>query len=364
MIFSESKRIDIVKASLSDILEIILLDIQEKNYYFELETKLDEIVKNNINNKNKKFFIEEKIKVLKKELNEDEYIQNKLMFTMEEYNSLKEHIRNVIDEELKKLKSAVGAEKHLILDHLNWIKEVFVLTKIKREIKIEKIKKILDENHIGSASAKKEFIESLNIRNPDESESIIILHGPPGTGKTAFAKMYFETIFETKPGTNKYYEVNVGGQSDSSYFLGHSRTYLGATPGLLAYIFKYLKCSNGGVIFDEFDKMNKDSGKNPYNVFCRILDPNQNNSFKDNYLEVPLDLSELTFILCVNDLTQIPSVILDRAIIIKFDGYSIYEKELISKNLLKKTMEIYKLEQKEIDFPDKFMRQIIISNTY
>ena len=202
-----------------------------------------------------------------------------------------------------------------------------------------------------------EYIAAKN-RNPDVDSPIICLVGPPGVGKTTFAKSVAESL------NKEFYKISVGGLNDSAILNGHRRTYLGANPGKIIEGLKRTKINNPLILIDEVDKMVKDYKGDPSSVLLDILDKSQNKEFIDNYLEEPFDLSNILFILTANYIYDIPYELYDRLEVIELSSYTLLEKlEIAKKYLLPKIYLDHDLNSKDIRFTDSVLKEIITGYT-
>lgn len=360
MIFNPEKRRDIMRTELQNIFEIILSDLQEKIFYLDLEENIDSQVKKKINDQNKRFFIREKIEALKKEINEDDPFQNDNMSgkSKEDPKLYPAHVKQCIVEEYEKLrKNPHSSDAYIIQQHLTWIFSLPWYTKKERNNDLNAIYEYMDQRHVGSERLKRKLIESLNIRNPKDSGKNLILVGPPGIGKSSIAEIFAQSI------GLPWYTIFMGGISDSSYLVGHGRTYVGALPGAIVCSLKYSGCLNGVVILDEIDKMNHNSGKDPLPVLTRALDRSQNKTFKDNYIEPTIDVSEILYIATANSLDRIHPAFLDRCDIVELSGYCVEEKTQIGQTIFEKLKTRLLIEPGEISISNESVQHVVENYT-
>ena len=237
---------------------------------------------------------------------------------------------------------------------LSWKKEPY------KEINIPKAKKILAKNHYGLEKIKKRIIEEIAVMNLNkkQSGSILLFVGPPGVGKTSIASAIAETM------NRKYVRISLGGIRDEAEIRGHRRTYIGALPGRIIDGISKCGVSNPVMLLDEVDKLSTSYNGDPASALLEVLDPEQNSTFTDHYLNVPYDLSDVFFICTANSLETIPEALLNRMEVIEFNGYSPIEKLHIAKNhLLPEVLNKNGLTNKELTINDSGLKKIISSYT-
>ena len=237
---------------------------------------------------------------------------------------------------------------------LSWKKEQY------NEIDLKKAKKVLDEEHYGLKKVKKRIIEEIAVMNLNkkQSGSILLFVGPPGTGKTSIASSIAKAL------DREYVRVSLGGIRDEAEIRGHRRTYIGALPGRI--MDGICKCgkSNPVVVLDEVDKLITSYDGDPASALLEVLDPEQNNTFTDHYLNVPYDLSDVFFICTANSVDKIPEALLNRMEVIEFNGYSPLEKENIAKKyLIPEILDKTGLSKNKLKITDSALEKIIVSYT-
>lgn len=233
---------------------------------------------------------------------------------------------------------------------LSWKKEKF------KNYDISKAKEILDKEHFGLKKVKKRIIEEIAVMNLNkkQSGSILLFVGPPGTGKTSVASSIAKAL------NRKYVRISLGGIRDEAEIRGHRRTYLGALPGRIMSGIEKSGVSNPVIVLDEVDKLITSYDGDPASALLEVLDPEQNNTFTDHYLNVPYDLSDTLFICTSNSIDKIPEPLLNRMEVIEFSGYTPIEKEQIAKDyLIPESMKKIGLTKKQISFTSSGIKNII-----
>lgn len=233
---------------------------------------------------------------------------------------------------------------------LSWKKEKF------KNYDISKAKEVLDKEHFGLKKVKKRIIEEVAVMNLNkkQSGSILLFVGPPGTGKTSVASSIAKAL------NRKYVRISLGGIRDEAEIRGHRRTYLGALPGRIMSGIEKSGVSNPVIVLDEVDKLITSYDGDPASALLEVLDPEQNNTFTDHYLNVPYDLSDTLFICTANSIDKIPEPLLNRMEVIEFSGYTPIEKEQIAKEyLIPESMKKIGLTKKQIDFTSSGIKNII-----
>lgn len=233
---------------------------------------------------------------------------------------------------------------------LSWKKEKF------KNYDISKAKEVLDKEHFGLKKVKKRIIEEIAVMNLNkkQSGSILLFVGPPGTGKTSVASSIAKAL------NRKYVRISLGGIRDEAEIRGHRRTYLGALPGRIMSGIEKSGVSNPVIVLDEVDKLITSYDGDPASALLEVLDPEQNNTFTDHYLNVPYDLSDTLFICTANSIDKIPEPLLNRMEVIEFSGYTPIEKEQIAKEyLIPESMKKIGLTKKQIDFTSSGIKNII-----
>ncbi len=345
-------------------LEIISMKLAKEIQIAETERKIKSEVEKKINKTQKEFILREQLKAIEKELGifeeQKEYseLEQKIKRAMlpkpVEKNALKELYR------LKRM-SPLSAEAPYIRAYLDWIIELPWSKKSKAKINLKKAKTILDEDHYGLEKAKERVLEYLAVQKLTKGKgrgSILCFVGPPGTGKTSVGKSIARAL-----GRN-FVRISLGGIRDEAEIRGHRRTYVGALPGRIIQAMKIAGAKNPVFMMDEIDKVGADFRGDPSAALLEVLDPEQNNSFSDHYLEMPFDLSEVFFITTANVLDPIPPALRDRMEVIEFSGYTDEEKFHIAKKfLLSRVFSGHGLDKKKLWIEENTTRKIVSKYT-
>ena len=343
----------------------LLEDLHFELEVIKLDQKLDQKLRQGLEENQKEFILKEKLREIQEELGEENLKEKEIALYYEKLNSLKIDNPETIfklSNEIKKLEYTSDANPEIanIHNYLDWILELPWGIISSDETNINTIQKSLEKNHYGMKEAKEKIIEYIAAknRNQDVDSPIICLVGPPGVGKTTFAKSVADSL------NKEFYKISVGGLNDSAILNGHRRTYLGANPGKIIEGLKRTKTKNPLFLIDEIDKMVKDYKGDPASVLLDILDKSQNKEFIDNYLEEPFDLSNILFILTANRINDIPYELYDRLEVIELSSYTLLEKvEIAKKYLLPKIYVSHQLNSKDIKFSETILKRIITSYT-
>ncbi|MBC3887678.1 endopeptidase La [Acetobacterium paludosum] len=276
-------------------------------------------------------------------------------------SDMPEDVKKIALKEVHKLENTPpnSGEGNVIMNYLDLLLEMPWVSE-KKEIDIEHARKVLDSHHYGIDDVKKRIIEHLAVMKlkEDKQGSILLLVGPPGTGKTSLGKSIAEAI------DRKYVRASLGGVRDEAEIRGHRKTYLGAMPGRIIKGICNAEAKNPVFVLDEIDKMGISNQGDPGAALLEVLDPEQNNSFSDHYLEIPYDLSDVFFIATANDLSTIPAPLLDRAEIIELSSYTNGEKKRIAiDHLLPKVLEEHGLTDQMLQIEETAIEAIIENYT-
>jgi ATP-dependent Lon protease len=325
----------------------------------KIERDIDSKVQDNIQKSQRKYFIQEQIRILQDELGDDE--------TSPELAKLKEQIhsakmpKDVAEkamEEFNKIKktSPMSPEFSVTRNYLDWLISVPWHKRTKDDLAIVHVKEILDADHYGLDKPKERILEHIAVLNlvKEMHGQILCFVGPPGVGKTSLAKSIARAL------GRKYIRMSLGGVRDEAEIRGHRRTYIGSLPGKIIQSMKRAGVVNPVLLMDEVDKMSMDFRGDPSAALLEVLDPEQNMTFNDHYLEVDYDLSKVLFITTANVRYAIPLPLQDRMEIIELPGYLDHEKKEIAKrHIVGKQLEAHGLKSKEVEFLDEALMRII-----
>ena len=348
--FSPSAR----AAKLLNLLEAERAVLEERSY---IKKEVDERMKKN----QRDYYLREQLKVIHEELGEsDEYDDDDLREYAErlEKGNYPENVRETLTKEIKRLSRMPfgSAENTVLRNYIEVCLEIPYLQKTEERLDIAEVQKILDEDHEGLDKVKERIIEYLAALklSPDLRGQIICLVGPAGTGKTSIATSIARAT------NRKFVRVSLGGVHDESEIRGHRKTYIGAMPGRIANALIEAKANNPLILFDEIDKMAHDMRGDPASAMLEVLDREQNKTFRDNFVELPLDLSNCMFITTANSLETIQRPLLDRMEIIELHAYTRPEKFAIARNhLISKQMKKHGLLARMFKMDDNSIYELI-----
>ncbi|WP_031555698.1 endopeptidase La [Parvularcula oceani] len=325
----------------------------------QVEKKIRGRVKRQMEKTQREYYLNEQMKAIQKELGEGEDGKDELGELEEkiEKTKLSKEARTKAVAELKKLRqmSPMSAESTVVRNYLDWILSIPWNNKGKIKHDLDRAQNVLDEDHYGLDKVKERIVEYLAVqkRTGKLKGPILCLVGPPGVGKTSLGKSIAEAT------GREFVRVSLGGVRDESEIRGHRRTYIGSMPGKIIQSMKKVKKSNPLFLLDEIDKMGQDFRGDPASALLEVLDPAQNDTFSDHYLEVDYDLSDVMFITTANSLNM-PQPLLDRMEIIRIPGYTEDEKvEIARRHLIPKQLENHGLKEKEFEVTDEALLQLI-----
>ena len=297
----------------------------------KIERKISAQVRKNIDKGQKEFYLREQLKAIHSELGDDEDEKKTLLKEIKD-KRLPAEVEEKALKELARLDkiNPSSPDYSIILNYLDWIKELPFNTVTEDTEDLTAAKAVLDADHFGLESVKERIVEYLAVLHLTKKIQgpILCFVGPPGVGKTSIAKSVARAL------GRKFVRMSLGGVRDEAEIRGHRRTYVGAMPGRIVYGLKTAGSSNPVFLLDEIDKLSSDIHGDPASALLEVLDPEQNSSFRDRYLEVPYDLSKVIFITTANTLDTIPYPLLDRMEIIELNGYTEEEKVEIAKRYL------------------------------
>jgi len=369
-----------VAANINQAIEVkqsILQKFKLKEQYYEvikilnseidilkIEKEIDNKVQENIAKTQRKFIIQEQIKILQDELGDEDD-------ATPEFVKLKDQIKKAkmpkeaeakAMEELNKLKKtpSMSPESTVIRNYLDWLVEIPWSKRTKDDLNINHVQKILDEDHFGLEKPKERIVENIAVLNlvKQMHGQILCFVGPPGVGKTSLGKSIARAL------NRKFVRISLGGIRDEAEIRGHRRTYIGSMPGKIIQSMKKAGTTNPVMLLDEIDKMSADFRGDPSSAMLEVLDPEQNHSFNDHYIEIDYDLSQVMFITTANVRYNIPLPLQDRMEIIELPGYLEYDKiEIAKRHIIPKQLENHGLSSKDVTVTDDAIRMIITEYT-
>ncbi len=336
-------------------LEMLFEKIQSELEILQVEKKIRNRVKKQMEKAQKEYYLTEQMKAIQSELGDKDDLKTEILEFEESLKSkdMPEDIRKRVEKEIRKLKgmSSMSAEATVVRNYIDWLVTLPWNSDLTEdEVSLDKAQEVLDEDHFGLEKPKERITEFLAVRTLTEKLKgpILCLVGPPGVGKTSLAKSVARSM------GRKFVRISLGGVRDEAEIRGHRRTYIGALPGKIIQGMKKAGSKNPVFLLDEIDKVGTDFRGDPASALLEALDPEQNSTFNDHYLEVDYDLSQVLFITTANVLHTIPWALQDRMEIIKLSGYTELEKNKIAKKyLIPKQLENNGLNNSNVKFSDK-----------
>lgn len=348
------------KVRLEKLFEILAKEIE----ILEIEKNINAKVRKQIDKMQKEYYLREQLKAIQTELGEKEGVTGEVEEFKEKLKDIKlpEEVEKKVHKELDRLlKMPSGsAEGSVIRTFLDWIIELPWNKKTDEVLDLKRAEEILDEDHFGLEKVKERVIEYLAVRKLKNNLKgpILCFYGPPGVGKTSIAKSIAKAL------NRNYVRISLGGVKDESEIRGHRRTYVGSMPGRIIAAMKQAGSQNPLVLLDEIDKMSSDYRGDPAAAMLEVLDGEQNFAFRDHYLELPFDLSDVMFLTTANSLDTIPRPLLDRMEIITISSYTEEEKvNIATKYLVPKQTKEHGLEPNNLKFEEQAVRDIINNYT-
>ena len=345
-----------ISERLEAIYELMLGEIE----ILQVEEKIKKRVKKQMEKTQKDYYLNEQMRAIQKEMGEKDDLKSEVAELERRLNKkkLSEEAHKKVKAELKKMQmmAPMSAEATVVRNYIDWLLDLPWDEKTENKYTLKDSEAILEEDHYGLKQVKERILEYLAVQTlvKKNKGSILCLVGPPGVGKTSIAKSVARAT------NRKFVRFSLGGVRDEAEIRGHRRTYIGALPGKIIQLMKKAGSNNPVFCLDEVDKLSSDFRGDPSSALLEVLDPEQNNAFNDNYLEVDYDLSDVMFITTANVLQTIPGPLQDRMEVIRIAGYTEPEKLSIAKKfLISKQMEANGLTDKNIDFSDGAILTII-----
>ena len=341
----------------------ILSHMNSELQMLELRDKIENKVKGDIEKQQRDYFLNQQLKTIQEELGQSPQ-QEEIIQLQEKAKSKKwpEAVAKIFEKEINKVKrtNPQVAEYSVLLNYLEMLLDLPWEEYSEDNFDLVKVKSILDKDHYGLDEVKERIIEHLAVLKlkGDMKAPILCLVGPPGVGKTSLGKSVARAL------SRAFVRISLGGLHDESEIRGHRKTYIGAMPGRIIKSIKKAKTSNPVFILDEIDKIGKDFRGDPSSALLEVLDPEQNSTFYDNYLELEYDLSKVLFIATANNLSTIQPALIDRMELIEINGYSTEEKlEIAKRHLIPKQRKEHGLKAKDIKLKDDIIEYMIQSYT-
>ncbi|MFJ5566044.1 endopeptidase La [Lysinibacillus xylanilyticus] len=341
-------------------LDHLIIRLHDEQEVLDLEKKINSKVKQSMERTQKEYYLREQMKAIQTELGDREGKTGEVAELRKRIDEtgMPESTKEVVLKELDRYEKipAASAESGVIRNYIDWIVSLPWTNATEDRMNIELAENILNRDHDGLEKVKERILEYLAVRQLKKSlrGPILCLAGPPGVGKTSLARSIAESL------DRKFNRISLGGVRDESEIRGHRRTYVGAMPGRIIQGMKKAGTINPVFLLDEIDKMSNDFRGDPAAAMLEVLDPAQNNSFSDHYIEEPYDLSNVLFIATANDLSTIPGPLLDRMEVISIAGYTEIEKEQITKNhLIPKQLKEHGLKKTQVTIKDEAVVDII-----
>jgi len=341
-------------------LEMVNRQLMKEVEVATLQSKIQNMAKEGMDKAQKEFFLREQLKAIKSELGEDEGGEEEFEDLREsiEKSGMPKEVKKEAHKQLNRLENMHpdSSEATVIRTYLDWLVELPWKKTSRDQLDIKKAERILDEDHYDLVKVKERILEYLSVRklNPKMKGPILCFVGPPGVGKTSLGRSIARSL------NRKFTRMSLGGMRDEAEIRGHRRTYIGAMPGRIIQNIKEAGTKNPVFMLDEVDKVGSDFRGDPSSALLEVLDPEQNSTFTDNYLNVPFDLSKVMFICTGNLLDPIPAALKDRMEIIRIPGYTEQEKVRIAKDfIIPRQIKENGLKEDHLQFSDKALSKIV-----
>ncbi len=341
---------------LYDRLMLLLKHLKGLNEFVDVERRIAEKVRESMDKSQKEYYLREQLKAIHSELGDDENEIESLKEQIKQKNMPQEIEEKVLKELFRMSKMNPSSPDYTVLrGYIDWIIDL-PFNSVGDDCDVKYAKEVLEKEHYGLEKVKDRILEYLAVYKLTGKLNgpIICLVGPPGVGKTSVAGSIARAL------NRKFVRMSLGGVKDEAEIRGHRKTYIGAMPGRIIFGLKEAKCDNPVFLLDEIDKISSDLRGDPASALLEVLDPEQNSTFRDRYLEIPYDLSKVMFVTTANSLDTIPQPLLDRMEVLSLSGYTYQEKEEIAKRyLIPRQIKRNGLTDKLISFTDEGIRLII-----
>ncbi|HVZ83072.1 MAG TPA: endopeptidase La [Terracidiphilus sp.] len=326
----------------------------------QLRSKIQSEVQDQVQQSQRDYYLREQLKAIQKELGEQDEGQREIddLRARIDAAGMPEDVKKEAMKELNRLgrMSPMAADYSLTRNYIEWLAVLPWAKSSGEKVDIAKAKEILDEDHYELKKVKDRILDYLSVRElkPDMKGPILCFVGPPGVGKTSLGRSIARAL------GRKFQRVSLGGMHDEAEIRGHRRTYIGALPGQIIQSIRRAETNDPVIMLDEIDKLGRDFRGDPASALLETLDPEQNNTFRDNYLDVPFDLSKVLFICTANMLDPIPAPLLDRMEIIPLQGYSEEEKvHIANRYLIPRQVKANGITAEQIEFPEEAIRHLV-----
>jgi ATP-dependent Lon protease len=357
---SEDKQVILESISVKDRLNHLIVILTKEHDLLELESKIQSDAQAVINKGQREYFLREQLKAIQKELGEsdDLLLEVDEMRTQLENAAMPDKAREAAEKELNRLSKmhSSSPESTVSRNYLDWLINLPWGTSTEDDLDIPHAKEILDEDHYNLTKIKDRILEYLAVRmlKQDMKGPILCFVGPPGVGKTSLGKSVARAM------GRKFVRISLGGTHDEAEIRGHRRTYIGSMPGRIIKGIRQAESNNPVFMLDEIDKLGSDFRGDPAAAMLEVLDPEQNDTFTDNYLDVPFDLSRIMFITTANQLHTIPPPLRDRMETLELPGYTAIEKSMIAKQyLIPRQLEAHGITADQFAIGDEAINRVI-----
>ncbi len=349
---------------LEELLHQVARHLNDRLETAEMSDELQKSMKKDIDKKQREFFLRQQLQAIRKELGEgdEDKVEIRELRDLAAEKKLPEEARKVVDKELARLERIPPSSPEYTVsrNYIEWILDLPWLESTTDTLDLDKAEEDLDKDHYGLKKIKKRILEFLAVRKlkEDMHGPILCFVGPPGVGKTSLGHSIAGTM------NRRFVRIALGGVHDEAEIRGHRRTYIGALPGRIIQSLKKAGSNNPVFLLDEVDKLGNDFRGDPSSALLEVLDPEQNSTFTDHYLDIEFDLSKIMFIATANVLDTIPGPLRDRMEIVELSGYTEQEKVAIARrHLLGKQLEAHALTEDDLEIPDETLLLLIRSYT-
>lgn len=339
----------------------LLVYLKREKDVADIQKKITDEVNDKVNKYQREYFLREQLKVIRQELGmeEDDKARDMKKFReVIEKEGLPEEAKKAALEELERLESIPDSspEYNVTRTYLNWMIQLPWNKSTEDKVDMVGARRMLEKDHYGLEKAKERILEFLAVRKlkSEYDGTILCLAGPPGVGKTSLGHSIAKAL------GRKFYRFSLGGMRDEAEIKGHRRTYVGAMPGKIIQAVKRVEVNNPVIMLDEIDKIGKSFQGDPASALLEVLDPEQNKTFIDNYLDVPFDLSKVLFVATANYVGEIPEALLDRMELIELSGYTIEEKiSIVMKWVIPKQLKKHGLTTKDVSLSQTVLKALV-----